>query len=254
LFNLGRKNFKCGLCDRAFGFKSSLSHHIKTTHTKSHICDLCDFSTHKISLLERHSINVHPGSKYYKCDDCDKAFDRNANLQAHINAYHKKIRRFFCDLCDFSSYGRRGLTKHSNAVHLGLRDFRCDHCDQAFQEKKVLAVHVNRKHEKTQIFSCQLCNYTSYAKRDLTVHNSVKHHHEGTKDDDQAQKDQMFLAVEPNCEPDLPETYRSPADQNEDQKYFVQVTEGILETKEIVIKEELDDVDVDVEDDPLAFV
>jgi hypothetical protein len=105
------------------------------------------------------------------------------------------------------------MDRHSKSVHLGKKDFRCDDCDKAFGFQSSLIRHISSTHKCAN----------------------------------------------------LPETHRS-ADQN-DQKIFVQVnvTEEILETKEIKIKEELDDDVVaaateelddaaDVNNDPIAFV
>ena len=37
------RNYKCDLCDKAFGFKGPLKHHIKTEHEglKIHKCHMC---------------------------------------------------------------------------------------------------------------------------------------------------------------------------------------------------------------------
>jgi uncharacterized Zn-finger protein len=198
---------------------------VQETHTKinSHCCDLCDFSSHKKSFLQRHFKNVHLGNNNFKCDDCDISFSRNAYLQTHIESIHKKIKRFACDLCDYSSYYKKDIDRHSQSAqhNLGLKSYKCDQCDMTFTRKDSLVVHVNRTHKK-----------------------------------DIDQQDQMFVSEE-RCEPYIPETYTS-ADQN-DQKCFVQVNvlEVILETKETEIKAEikeelLDDVDVDVDVDAAA--
>jgi uncharacterized Zn-finger protein len=122
--HLGKKEFKCDICDQAFSQKSHLNRHVNTVHKKlTRIsCDLCDCSSYLRTTLEIHSKAVHLGKKEHKCDICDNAFSLKNSLKTHVNTVHKNLTRYncdLCDLCDYSSYFSDILEKHYSAVHLG---------------------------------------------------------------------------------------------------------------------------------------
>ena len=61
----GIKNFSCELCDKSFGYISSLQRHITT---------------------------VHEGIKNYSCDFCDESFGHKNDLQWHVTTVHRDIK------------------------------------------------------------------------------------------------------------------------------------------------------------------
>jgi uncharacterized Zn-finger protein len=93
--HLGKKDFKCDICDKAFGHKSNLTKHINATHnkTKRFWCDLCDYSSYQRAHLETHSNTVHLGKKMFKCDICDQVFSMKGNIVRHVKIIHKQTQK-----------------------------------------------------------------------------------------------------------------------------------------------------------------
>jgi KRAB domain-containing zinc finger protein len=71
--HLGKKDFKCDQCDKAYSQKGDLNTHINATHKKIKgvWCDLCDYSSYTRADLEKHSNNVHLEKKNFKCGHCN---------------------------------------------------------------------------------------------------------------------------------------------------------------------------------------
>ena len=47
-----------------------------------YLCDKCEYSTSRASLLKRHIENKHEGVRY-NCDNCECAATRASNLKKH---------------------------------------------------------------------------------------------------------------------------------------------------------------------------
>ena len=69
----------------------------KRTYTieRQHKCDLCDYSSKKLSLLKRHKL-VHTGEKPYKCDECDYSANqfKSENEAQRRTARNLELRKF----------------------------------------------------------------------------------------------------------------------------------------------------------------
>ena len=72
--HIGKKPFKCDVCDKTFSFSSDIVRN-KITHTgeKPFKCDICDKGFTQSNDVVRHK-RTHTGEKPFKCDVCDKGF------------------------------------------------------------------------------------------------------------------------------------------------------------------------------------
>ena len=81
----GLKPYKCDICDKAYGDRSTLRSHKNNVHLgiKPHKCDICDKAYGDSSTLRSHKKNVHLGIKPHKCDRCCKTFNVG-NYRNHL--------------------------------------------------------------------------------------------------------------------------------------------------------------------------
>ena len=81
----GEKKFSCKICQKLFGYKTSLLHHMK----------------------------MHENVKPYGCPHCKKRFTQNGNLQEHIRI-HTGEKPF---VCSFEDCGRSFTTSSQHRNH-----------------------------------------------------------------------------------------------------------------------------------------
>ena len=64
-----KKDFKCQICDKAFGTNGELKKHVSTVHEgkRDFQCQLCDKAFRTNGALKKHVTNVHEGKKDFKC-------------------------------------------------------------------------------------------------------------------------------------------------------------------------------------------
>lgn len=178
-----------------------------------YICPLCNEFYDRISLLDKHAREVHPGLKVHKCGVCGKDFNRPNHLKRHMTS-HSADKPYSCDICT-RSFSRRDhlhqhqklhtqsgdhpceicekpfnradqLAKHKAAKHgigdkvslMGEKKFICDLCQKGFTTEKYRDVHM-KAHNGEKIYRCKVCEKSFLSKSHLTEH--MKFHNEHSK-------------------------------------------------------------------------
>lgn len=81
--------FKCSVCDRTFGVRSSLQRH-EASHKgeKKYKCLYCEksFST-SYNRLNHH--RIHTGEGFHKCTECNRSFSQKSALRYHQQTHLK---------------------------------------------------------------------------------------------------------------------------------------------------------------------
>ena len=180
-----KKNFTCEICEKAFKLKYHLTYHLKThTVPKSKkyqkSCELCDFSTSKKLLLEKHHWNEH-SIKSHQCEECSKTFVHRYLLREHFKI-HDKTREYICNKCDFSSSFKTVLFAHKR-VHAGekycksKKRYQCKQCDYSTHIIRNLKFHQRSFHSE-KFYDCNVCDYVAktpeYLKQHYLVHKQHK--------------------------------------------------------------------------------
>uniref|UniRef100_A0A8C4JUF4 Transcriptional repressor CTCFL-like n=1 Tax=Dromaius novaehollandiae TaxID=8790 RepID=A0A8C4JUF4_DRONO len=98
-----KKVFNCDLCAFTSLRISSLNRHVKIhSDEKRHVCHLCLKAFRTATLLRNH-VNAHTGTRPYKCSDCDMAFVTSGELARHRRYKHTLEKPFKCSICKYSS-------------------------------------------------------------------------------------------------------------------------------------------------------
>ena len=53
----------------------------------------------------------------YVCDQCEFTSDKKTVLRLHIEVVHLKLKRYKCSACLYASYNRRALRNHVERIH-----------------------------------------------------------------------------------------------------------------------------------------
>ncbi|XP_050533565.1 zinc finger protein 236-like isoform X2 [Daktulosphaira vitifoliae] len=116
--------------------------------SKKFRCTSCEWTFHKMSLLERH-MRTHTGEKPFMCSICSKYFTQKNSLSRHL------------------------------LKHTGHLPFVCEHCSMNFSQKGHLLNHINRCHSKlkepTRIHKCNLCACIYNSPNALSKHLNIYH-------------------------------------------------------------------------------
>ncbi|KAM4019524.1 uncharacterized protein ACNLHF_000227 [Anomaloglossus baeobatrachus] len=198
---MGRKQYKCDLCNRSFSDASNLRRH-KNIHTglRPYVCDICGSSFRQKSQLDRHHL-VHTGERPYRCPFCTKGFRDSTELRIHFRV-HTGERPYTCPICQktFSRicYMRRHQDKHVKMLvqepencHLVTstneneaipQEFQCSYCIRSFKTKKDLDVHrpVHFKMGPSgqKLYECVECkkcfNNSSNLRKHVIIHTGKK--------------------------------------------------------------------------------
>ena len=135
-----------------------LSNHMKTRHSRSSTdrngskmidekfyCNVCSFSTKKMSLFNRHyknhSINFirsEDGKAIYTCDLCVYMTQQKDHFLRHKRNVHGNLRPYLCDTCGMS-FKRVDALKAHQFTHLDRSQrslpFLCSTCNKAFKSR-----------------------------------------------------------------------------------------------------------------------
>lgn len=147
----------------------------KTTSSGGHVCNYCNYTTHKRYLLSRH-MKSHSEDRPHRCGICERGFKTAASLQNHVNT-HSGVRPHPCKNCDAQFTTSGELVRHVRYKHTHEKPHKCPECDYASVELSKLKRHM-RCHTGERPYQCQHCTYASpdtyKLKRHLRIHTGEK--------------------------------------------------------------------------------
>ena len=175
------KNFTCSICNRSFGYKSTLTHHVKSVHeqVKPFTCLTCNYSFAQRGDLNRHVRTVHEKKKPFMCLICKKSFGARSGLDEHIKIVHEKVKKFTCFVCNKSFGLKSNLNRHMQEVHENDKPFTCLACNKSFGRKTCFKQHLKIVHKKEKPLTCLICNKKIGLLGNLNVH--IKRVHENVR-------------------------------------------------------------------------
>ena len=145
-----RKKLTGVICD-VCGFKAMGPGHLIThkaskrcTREKDAFrCDMCDYKSNDIYLLNKHIKGVHEKEP---CAICGKIIAK-CRMTIHINIFHTedKKKRFPCSVCGKGFVDKKSFREHFN-THTGERPFKCDLCEKTFASSGNMYQHRKSSH------------------------------------------------------------------------------------------------------------
>ena len=89
--HVGKKQFKCEICNANFALKGNWKIHVDTAHREKQFkCDVCNAMFTQKGNLKTHISTVHEGRKPFKCDICDYRSSLKGTMNRHIASAHKE--------------------------------------------------------------------------------------------------------------------------------------------------------------------
>ncbi|XP_068768371.1 transcriptional repressor CTCFL [Struthio camelus] len=165
--------FSCDLCTFTSLRISSLNRHMKThSDEKPHVCHLCLKAFRTATLLRNH-VNAHTGTRPYKCSDCDMAFVTSGELARHRRYKHTLEKPFKCSICKYSSVEASKLKRHIRS-HTGERPYACYLCSYASKDTYKLKRHMIT-HSGEKPYECYVCQARFTQSGTMKIHILQKH-------------------------------------------------------------------------------
>uniref|UniRef100_A0A8C4Y2W7 CCCTC-binding factor n=1 Tax=Gopherus evgoodei TaxID=1825980 RepID=A0A8C4Y2W7_9SAUR len=165
--------FHCDLCAFTSLRMSSLNRHMKThSDEKPHVCHLCLKAFRTVTLLRNH-VNTHTGTRPYKCSDCEMAFVTSGELARHRRYKHTLEKPFKCSMCKYSSVEASKLKRHIRS-HTGERPYNCYLCSYASKDTYKLKRHMVT-HSGEKPYECYVCQARFTQSGTMKIHILQKH-------------------------------------------------------------------------------
>ena len=164
------KKYMCGKCDKKFGTKAQLTHHMNIhLGIKPYICNICKKSFTQPTHLNVH-MRVHDGSKPYMCSICGKTFAIASNMRKH-QAIHERDK-----IESLSAMYSECYENEFQEEFVPMTNYKCNHCDNIFPTKKELLLHLT-SHEEICPYSCSVpdCDSRFDTEKKLAIHARRKH-------------------------------------------------------------------------------
>ena len=175
--------YPCDSCPRSFLYGATLNQHVATVHdnTRDFKCQLCNRAFGRDFHLRTH-MKVKHGESPFRCSTCSKTFSCESRLTRHLDKKHgdgAKLKddsdsldqikpeqvetsvggaiRYKCDRCPRTFQFKRVLLKHAAVAHeTNSEEFKCAACDKVFEKSHSLKMHLKFAHEEKTI-SCPSC-------------------------------------------------------------------------------------------------
>ena len=138
-------------------------------------CNLCQYSTHKRSVILKHYKTSHTNVKDFKCSVCQYSTKWKWSILQHYKNAHSTIRDFKCNFCEYSTNWKNLLEQHTKAVHLNIKEYKCDQCNREFTQKRHMKTHKRFVHEGIKDHKCDKCDFGCSARNKLDQHKREIH-------------------------------------------------------------------------------
>ena len=141
-----QSELRCIHCDEKFEKLSLLQRHKLEVHKLGYNCDICGKLLHGFrSRMEAHKA-IH-SSENHNCSTCSKKFRSKNHLERHQKRVHSPNLEYChtCNICGKVLNAKHIFEGHMN-MHLGLKPYKCAVCASAYQNESNLSAHVRNTH------------------------------------------------------------------------------------------------------------
>ncbi|XP_035787380.1 uncharacterized protein LOC118464252 [Anopheles albimanus] len=180
LIHSDERNFKCGVCGKAFKNNKQLRNHRRSHRDPSAMVEeqttepRSSKSTRKAKKTtsdatgnESEQAAAGGHDSVLKCAACDEQFANQGLLRSHVESQHPTAiapaatGKYRCTLCGMLFVTRYQLDKHT-PKHSDEKRFKCEHCEYTTNEHNAFRRHRMRHNAKgTHLYKCGYCDYTS---------------------------------------------------------------------------------------------
>ncbi|XP_043937096.1 zinc finger protein 2-like isoform X2 [Protopterus annectens] len=176
---LEAEHFKCSECRETFTNKAHLDRNQSIMGKTDFICKLCG-KAFKLSQSLVNHLKAHKQVKSHKCANCGKNFRRPSELEVHW-LVHTQDSPFKCSDCEKGFTTKSHLSKHQK-VHTDMLNFICSDCGKCFKSFSVLSAHkkVHAKEKEIRrllsgrVIDLNWAELEDHWKAELAVHHKVQ--------------------------------------------------------------------------------
>ena len=124
--HLGKRNYICHTCGKAFGSKNDMTRHVDSVHLKKQIW----------KDIRKNYPNGKKPPIINHCKYCEETFSHSVFMRKHIYDKHKEIymkslKKYNCEKCTRSWFARGLYFKHMNTKHES-DSYECKFCIKSF--------------------------------------------------------------------------------------------------------------------------
>ncbi|XP_052873718.1 uncharacterized protein LOC128279038 [Anopheles cruzii] len=182
LIHSEERNFKCGVCGKAFKNNKQLRNHRRSHRDPSSVAPGDDEGTDAEGAekpppkSKRSKKSGSTGASetqqqqqavsQVKCANCAQLFTGPRQLRSHVEVKHpatvapNATGKYRCALCGMLFETRYQLNKHT-AKHSDEKRFKCEHCEYTTNEHNAFRRHKMRHNTKgAHLYQCSHCEYT----------------------------------------------------------------------------------------------
>ena len=183
IHELGKFQYQCDICNKAFSGNTTLLEHKKYVHEGASkqlaepekvFCDKCGKSYVNQNSLKSHMMRIHNEYEitdkdlHKKCEQCGKVFNEPQEFDHHLRLCLKDPKELSCKFCDTKWVSHLSLELHITSEHKKIL-FACDICGLS-TDQSTLSKHKKSVHEKKYDHICHLCGKGFQAPCDLQEH------------------------------------------------------------------------------------